>query len=304
VLVAQLGQQPDDAVRGDLERVGVEDLRADVAVQSDQAQPRRAEHAAHRLRGVPAGQREAELLVLVRGGDVLVGVRLDADRHAHQHVLHGALVASDPVQPDDLVERVQHDRADSDRHPRGELGGRFVVAVQGDPLGREVRAQRDLELAATAHVQRQPLLGDPSGHLDGQERLRRVVHEGRVAERRRVLGAASPEVCLVHDEQRRAVPNRQIPDVDPGEPHEPVAVTPGVARPDGGQQLVQLVRSGRSGPSGVARRKDVGVQWSSGMRPHRAPPTRHAWKDAFQTLSVMKDAFLAWNMGATSALGH
>ena len=171
----------------------------------DEPQPRRAEHPAHGLRGGAAGEREAELLVLVRGGDVLVGVRLDADRHPHQHVLHAAVVAGDPVQPGDLVVRVQHDRADAGRDSRGELGGRLVVAVQRDPLGREVRTQRDRQLAAAAHVQRQPLLGDPAGHLNGQERLGRVVHERRVAERGGVLGAAGAEVGLVHHEQRRAV---------------------------------------------------------------------------------------------------
>ena len=36
VLAVQQREEPDDAVRGDLEPVGVEDLAADVAVQPDQ----------------------------------------------------------------------------------------------------------------------------------------------------------------------------------------------------------------------------------------------------------------------------
>ena len=79
VLVAHRDEQPDHPVRRDLEAAGVEDLRADVGVQADQLEPRRGEHPAYRLEGVAAGQREAELLVLVRGRDELVGVRLDAD---------------------------------------------------------------------------------------------------------------------------------------------------------------------------------------------------------------------------------
>ena len=47
--------------------------------------PGAAVHPAYGLEGVTAGDREAELLVLVRGGDVLVGVRLDAGGHAHHH---------------------------------------------------------------------------------------------------------------------------------------------------------------------------------------------------------------------------
>ena len=91
VLVAHLGEQPDHPAGGELEAVGVEDLRADVAVQPHEVQPRRLQHPAHGLGGVARGQREAELLVLVGGGDELVGVRLDPDRHPHHDV--GADVA-------------------------------------------------------------------------------------------------------------------------------------------------------------------------------------------------------------------
>ena len=70
----------DDAVRGDLEAGRVEDLRADVGVQPDQLERRqRRATATDGLGRVAAGQREAELLVLVGGRDELVGVRLDAD---------------------------------------------------------------------------------------------------------------------------------------------------------------------------------------------------------------------------------
>ena len=41
--------------------------------------------AAAASNGGAAGQREAELLVLVGGRDELVGVRLDADRDPDQH---------------------------------------------------------------------------------------------------------------------------------------------------------------------------------------------------------------------------
>ena len=81
VLAVQLREEADDAVRGDLEALGVEDLAADVAVQPDQRQRAGLEHPPDRLGRVarrPARDREAELLVLVRGRDELVGVRLDA----------------------------------------------------------------------------------------------------------------------------------------------------------------------------------------------------------------------------------
>ena len=114
-----------------------------------------------------------------------MGVRLDADGDAHQHVLHHAGRTGDLVEPLDLGHRVQHDVADA-RLDRGrQFVDRFVVAVQGDSLGREARVQRDGEFTAGADVQRQALLVDPAGDLAAQERLGRVVHVRAAAERAR-----------------------------------------------------------------------------------------------------------------------
>ena len=57
------------------------------------SRPGAATHPAYGLEGVAGADREAELLVLVGGGDVLVGVGLDAGRHAHHHRLG-------PVEPE------------------------------------------------------------------------------------------------------------------------------------------------------------------------------------------------------------
>ena len=187
-----VAQQADHPVRGDLEAGDVEYLRADVAVQPDQPQVVGGEYPAHRGHRGTAGQRQPELLVLVRGGDELVGVRLDADRHPHQHVLHHARRAGDLVEPLDLGHRVQHDVADAGLHRGGQLVDGFVVAVQGDSLGREAGVQRDGELAAAAHVQRQAFLVDPARHLGAQERLGRVADVLAAAEsRRRSRGSAT-----------------------------------------------------------------------------------------------------------------
>ena len=78
------------------------------------AQSGQRQHPADRLGRVPAGEREAELLVLVRGGDELVGVRLhtDGDPDHHRHRIVRA-VLDKPGQPGDLVERVDDDGADA-----------------------------------------------------------------------------------------------------------------------------------------------------------------------------------------------
>lgn len=64
---------------GDLEARDVEDLRADVAVQAHQAQVVGLEDPTHAGHRGATGERQTELLILVRRGDELVGVRLDAD---------------------------------------------------------------------------------------------------------------------------------------------------------------------------------------------------------------------------------
>ncbi len=143
-----VAQQADHPVRGDLEARDVEDLRADVAVQSDEAQVVGGEDPSHRVHCGAAGQREAELLFLVRGRDELVGVRLDADGDAHQNVLNDTRRAGDGVEALDLGHRVQHDVADAGLDGGGQLVDGFVVAVQGDSLGREVCVERDGEFAA------------------------------------------------------------------------------------------------------------------------------------------------------------
>ena len=108
-LVAHLGEQPDHPVRRDLEAAGVEDLRADVRVQPDQLEPGRRQHPAYGVERVAADQREAELLVLVRGRDELVGVRLDADGAADQDALRRAALDAQPAEPVDLGDRVDDD---------------------------------------------------------------------------------------------------------------------------------------------------------------------------------------------------
>ena len=97
-----VAQQPDDAVGGQLETGHVEDLRADVAVQADQTQVVGREHPAHRIHRGAAGQRQAELLILVGGGDELVGMGFHADGHPDQHVLDDSGRAGDRVESFDL----------------------------------------------------------------------------------------------------------------------------------------------------------------------------------------------------------
>src|SRR6202012_4645414 len=157
VLVANPDGQLQHPLRGHLEPGGVEDLRPDVRVQPGQLQVTAGHHPAHRLVGGAGGQREAELLVVVRGGHELVGVRFDAGRHPDQHPGPAArwrhpVRVDHQDQPGDLLERVEHDVAHADLDGAGQLCHRLVVAVHGDQVRADPGGQRDLQLAAGAHV--------------------------------------------------------------------------------------------------------------------------------------------------------
>ena len=107
--------------------------------------------------------REAELRVGLAGGDLLVRVAAHVGRDADEHRLRAprspsAPVGDQPLQALDLVEVVDHDQPDAvaQRHPQLGLG--LGVAVQHDPLGREARVQRQVQLAAGGDVAPQALL--------------------------------------------------------------------------------------------------------------------------------------------------
>ena len=67
-------------------------------------------------------------------------MRLHTDGDPDEHVLDHTLIGRDAVEELDLRHRVEHDVSHSgtDRHP--EFVGGLVVAVDSDPLRREVCA--------------------------------------------------------------------------------------------------------------------------------------------------------------------
>src|SRR5215475_5550172 len=101
-----------------------------MAVQSDEAQVVRREYTPYCGHGCTVGQRQPELLVLVRGGDELVGVGLHANSDPHENVLDDARGTGDVVEAFDLGHRVEHDMADPGLDGSGQLVYGFVVAVE------------------------------------------------------------------------------------------------------------------------------------------------------------------------------
>ena len=181
-----------------------------------------------------------------------------------------------------------HDVRDSGLDGSGQFGDRFVVAVQRDPLGREVGMQRDGQFAAGADVQRQAFLVDPAGDFAAQERLAGIVHVGAAAERGRDLAAARPEVVLVDDEQRRAVLLGERRQRDAADADHAVVAANGVARPDIRCQLQQFFGRSRARRNaavaelfGVPGPGGMGVHIRSGaLTPRMARPLAITWRVA------------------------
>ena len=160
-----------------------------------------------------------------------MGVRLDADGETNEDVLDDARLARDGIEALDFGHRVHNDVPDTGFDRGGQLRDGFVVAVEGNPLRREVGVQRDGQLAAGAHVEREALFVDPARYLAAQECLGGVVHIGAAAEGRRDLSAPGAEVVLVDDEQRGSVLLGQIGQRDSGDGGDPGFVANHVARP-------------------------------------------------------------------------
>ena len=118
---------------------------------------------------------EAELLVLVRGGEEVVRLGVHAAVDAHEHRLGGLASLHDRGEAVEFDPAVDHDRADADVDGVLEFHDALVVAVEPQPRGVGSRGQRDGELTARADVDREALVGDPADDLGAQERLARVV---------------------------------------------------------------------------------------------------------------------------------
>jgi hypothetical protein len=226
------GHQADEAGDpgcGRPESRGVENLRADVRVDSGQPQSGRAVHGQHCVFGEAARDRKAELDVVPAGGDVFVGVGGDAGGDPQVDVLHPARLTGEPPQSVDLLKAVDDHDADPVADCRCQFGGEFVVVVHHDPTGVEAGGFGEFEFAAAADVEVQPLGVDPAHHLRAQEGLGRVVHAVRA---RGAPGSGPrPEVRLVDHVQRGAAglgERRQRNAPDP----EFTGDGPGSERPD------------------------------------------------------------------------
>ena len=129
---------------------------------------------------------------------------------------------------------------------RAQLGDGLVVAVEADAFHREAGALGDGQLAAGAHVEAQPLLGDPPGDRRTEEGLARVV-DVAVGEAVAEGAGAGAEVLLVQDVRRRPVLGDQVGQPDPADLERAVDLA---RRPDHSSGTSALGSSGSRSHAG------------------------------------------------------
>ena len=189
----QVGMQLDDARR---RTPGSRRCRRSASRCGSAGREAQAAHLADaRDDGRGLGEREAELLVLVRGREEVVGLGVHAAVDAHEHGLRRRRrVRRSPRACRVSTAAVDHDRADADRHRVLELDDALVVAVEAEPRGVGPRGERDGELAARADIDGEALGGDPAHDLGAQERLAGVV-DARLHAVRQRRPRGMPRAC-------------------------------------------------------------------------------------------------------------
>ena len=171
--------------------------------------------ARKRLSRGAAGDREAELLVLVRGGDVLVGVRFDPGGDPDHDPRTDAELGRQPAEPGDLVERVDDDPADPGGEALAQFVDALVVAVQADPVERRRRPVAPRRAHRRCRRRCRDLPRSPSGRPRSRgTTCRRSRHPSRRRRRRRPERA--PAGRLRPPRRPACPPGRRSRDADPG----------------------------------------------------------------------------------------
>ena len=163
----------------------------------EEGQARRARGCARRAPAASV-EREAELLVLVRGGQEVVGLGVHAAVDAQR-----ARPARAPRALDDRRRRrsisisaVDDDRADADRRPRARVSATLLLLPwKPRRAGSAPAASATASSPPRAHVDREALVGHPARDLGAEERLAGVVDRRACTPMRRDRGAEGGRAC-------------------------------------------------------------------------------------------------------------
>src|SRR5690625_2591509 len=216
------GMQVQDPPRGEFEAGQVKDLGSDMRVQPQKLQFRAPNDGLQcRERGARRN-REPKFLVLMSGGNELVGRGRDAGRHAHHYGYRDSPLARNRGDAIYLFHRVDDDAARARVNGPLQLGNRLVVAMDSQIFTGNSRAQRDRQLSPGRYVQAQALFGHPAGDRYRQEGLGCVIDIdfGAYLPKLAAKGfpkasCPRPKVRLVHNKSRTPVLRRNIGDAHP-----------------------------------------------------------------------------------------
>ena len=153
-----------------------------------------------------------------------------------------------------------------------ELGDALVVAVEAEARGIRAGGEGDGELAAGAHVDREPLLGHPADHLGAEERLAGVVdarlhavqRRGR-AERVERAARVRADLVLVEDVERRAEALAQRRCGNAAEVDHAVVVAVRPPRPDARHEGIRVTRHGEPLGGQRAGGRNGGQRWDQSV---------------------------------------
>jgi hypothetical protein len=229
--VAHLTKQTAHRLGGHHKVVGGGHLAADVAVQAGQAHAGQGHCPVDPLPRRATPEAEAELGVVVAGGDERVRGRGHAGRDPQHHRQLSTLLRGDRGDPFELVEAVRHDRAHPQLRGAAKLGAGLAVAVEHHALHREAGALGGQQLAVAGHVDSESLAGHQLQHAHDTQGLGGIDHRHVGAERLAVLAHPRQQLSAVHDVQRRAVVRGQRDDVDTADRGQPTILETRGARP-------------------------------------------------------------------------
>ena len=156
---AERRDRPD----GRTKRLQLEQLRADVEMQTDKIQVRDTRKPIDRRARLEHG--EAELGIGLACRDRLVGLPRDVRGHPDQDLLTAAELHGDSLQLLELVEGIEHDVTDARLERRAQLARGLGIAVEVDSRGVEATPQRQRQLSTRGDVACQSLLRQDS--VDG-----------------------------------------------------------------------------------------------------------------------------------------
>ena len=152
---------------------------------------------------------EAELGIVLAGGDKFVGICVDAGLDPEQYALMDTAGSTDGFQTVDLLKGIDDDGANAAVHSHFQFGDRLVVSVEMQMLGIKACLQGSIQLASGNHVGMDPLRSENGIKEPGAQGLAGVgdfVLFAKVAlHRLGKIAAVFAQLALTHDISRRAV---------------------------------------------------------------------------------------------------